>query len=69
MWIGRVVLLLLAVGRAVGGAEGGPEPPQDEVAPKLGKVKVPVAKTPKTVLEVRSKFIQQYFLPPIFSLL
>ncbi len=64
MWIGRVVLLLLAVGGAVGGAEGGPEPPQDDVAPKLGKVKVPVAKTPKTVLEVSSLFIQQYFVAP-----
>ncbi len=64
MWRGRVVLLLLAVGGAVGGAESGPEPPQDEVVPKLGKVKVPVAKTPKTVLEVSSLFIQQYFFAP-----
>jgi hypothetical protein len=49
MWRGRVLLLLLLVG----GAEL-----QEEGAPiKLGKVKAPVTKTPKTIIEVSAHLL------------
>jgi len=69
MWWGRVLLLLLLLAGggaaqqeegAKGGPGGGTAQPE-EGAPKLGKVKVPITKTPKTVLEVRIKWYSKEF--------